>query len=140
MTLKVFIDDKQYVPKSRERLAPGYLSPHFRESEFACNHCGDLGANGIDKELLMVLERLRKDLGDNPVTITSGYRCSTHNSNVGSTENSQHRKGTAADIQVKNVAPNTVHAYLVGKYPDKYGIGRYSSFTHIDVRDYKARW
>ena len=26
------------------------------------------------------------------------------------------------------------------KYPDKYGIGMYSSFTHIDTRRTKARW
>ena len=141
MTHEVFIDDQKYVP---EQQAPpedsDWLSQNFRKTEFACNHCGDLGPNGIDQELLNVLEMLRTHFGNTPVTITSGYRCQTHNTNVGSTESSQHRKGTAADIQVKDVAPNTVHAYLVGKYPNQYGIGRYSSFTHIDVRANKARW
>ena len=142
MTHEVFVDGVFYAPAKSESepLPSGYLSPHFRETEFACNHCGDLGPNGIDAELIVVLERLREDLGDNPVTINSGYRCEIHNTNVGSTENSQHRKGTAADIVVKNVTPNNVHAYLVGKYPNKYGIGRYSSFTHIDVRQQQARW
>ena len=152
MSYEVLVDDVRYVPapdsSQWDETYPAkppqekvYLSPHFRESEFACNHCGAIGSNGIDQELLVVLERLRSDLGNNPVTITSGYRCKTHNDNVGSNDSSQHRKGTAADIQVKNVTPNNVHAYLSGKYPTKYGLGRYDSFTHIDVReDGPARW
>ena len=138
---EVFVNGQKYVPEAAPDPEDSeWLSPHFRKADFACNHCGDLGPTEISAELLDVLEELRAHFGHKPVTITSGYRCQTHNTNVGSTEQSQHRLGTAADIQVKDVAPNTVHAYLVGRYRNKYGIGRYSSFTHIDVRSYMARW
>ncbi|MBR3569238.1 MAG: hypothetical protein IKN96_00345 [Oscillibacter sp.] len=44
------------------------------------------------------------------------------------------------NISVKGVPPEKVYAYLTGKYPNKYGIGKYQTFTHIDVRPSKARW
>jgi hypothetical protein len=145
MSHEVFIDGKRYVPESKEPgpwgdLPPGYLSPHFREAEFTCNHCGSLGGHTVPAELLHVLEDVRSHFGDSPVTITSGYRCKTHNDNVGSTDKSQHRKCTAADIQLRDATPRSVHVYLTQSYPDKYGIGRYDSFTHVDVRLVKARW
>ena len=139
--MEVLIDGIRYVPETLEQDLPeGYLSLHFRAVEFACNHCGEEAPNGIPQELLDVLEDVRSHFGDKPVTVNSGYRCQTHNTNVGSTESSQHRVGTAADIVVRDVAPNTVHNYLVNKYPNQYGTGRYDSFTHIDVRGTKARW
>ena len=146
MTHEVFIDGKRYVPEGQSGgsspwgdLPSGYLSPHFREAEFTCNHCGSLEGREIPLELLQVLEAVRKYF-NSPVTVTSGYRCKVHNTNVGSTEASQHRKGTAADIQVREASPRQVYDYLTLIYPDKYGIGRYDSFTHIDVRPEKARW
>ena len=50
---------------------------------------------------LEVLQPLRDHLG-RPVTITSGYRCKELNKRVGGVRNSQHLKGEAADIRVKN--------------------------------------
>jgi hypothetical protein len=142
--MKVLIDGVEYIPihecDKPEGLPPGYLSPHFKEAEFTCNHCGSLEGHIVPQELLHVLEDLRHHFGDGPVTITSGYRCKTHNTNVGSSEKSQHRKATAADVQLRNASPVEVHRYLTQSYPNKYGIGRYDSFTHIDVRPEKARW
>ena len=48
--------------------------------------------------------------------------------------------GNAADIAVKGINPKGVADYLESKYPDKYGLGRYKSFTHIDVRKNRSRW
>jgi hypothetical protein len=33
-----------------------------------------------------------------------------------------------------------IYAYLCAKYPNKYGIGSYKSFTHVDTRAIRARW
>ena len=123
-----------------EETPDGYLSPHFRESEFTCNHCNSLEGHTVAQELLAVLEACRAHFDGAPVTVNSGYRCQVHNTNVGSTEHSQHRKATAADIVVTGVSPSTVHAYFSAQYPGKYGLGRYNSFTHIDVRTGPARW
>jgi uncharacterized protein YcbK (DUF882 family) len=53
---------------------------------------------------------------------------------------SQHIKGRAADIAVKGKTPKEVYEYLDERYPNKYGIGSYEMFTHIDTRINKARW
>jgi hypothetical protein len=145
MSLSVIIDGVQYVPlvgapSDPYPLPEGYLSPHFREAEFCCNHCGSLEGHEVPEELLRVLELCRAHFSSAPITINSGYRCSIHNANVGSNEASQHRRATAADIAVKDVAPAKVYDYLITSYPGAYGIGSYPSFTHIDVRPDKARW
>jgi uncharacterized protein YcbK (DUF882 family) len=93
----------------------------------------------MDVELLGVLERIRWHF-NSPITITSGCRCESHNKRVGGAENSMHTKGLAADIKVKGAAPDMVYGFLNKTYPDKYGIGLYNNWTHIDVRKNKARW
>lgn len=113
------------------------LSKYFKREEFECS-CG-CGFTAVDIELLHVLEDIREHF-DSPVTITSGCRCATHNANVGGSVNSKHLKGIAADIQVKYILPVVVAMYLDTKYGDSKGIGRYETFTHIDVRATKARW
>ena len=112
-------------------------SKYFEREEFACK-CG-CNFNTVDTELLVVLEGIREYFRA-AVTVNSGCRCVAYNKYVGGSEDSQHTKGRAADIVVKHVHPLDVHAYLQGKYPEHYGIGKYDSFTHIDTRDYKARW
>lgn len=114
------------------------LSEHFSEYEFEC-HCGKCELVKPPEELLNVLEDVRSHFG-RPVTVMSGYRCEIHNKNVGGAKKSRHKKGDASDIKVKDTSPNKVHTYLVNKYPDKYGIGSYAYFTHVDVREKKARW
>ena len=113
------------------------LSEHFSRSEFACR-CG-CGFDSISPELITVLEDVRMHFGA-PVKINSGCRCEKHNAKVGGVPNSQHVQGIAADIVVIGINTNRVADYLERKYPDRYGVGRYSSFTHIDVRQAKARW
>lgn len=93
----------------------------------------------IDYELVNVVTDVREHFGK-PVIITSGHRCFKHNANVGGARLSKHVLGIAADIKVQGVASRDVASYLEDKYPDTYGIGRYNSFTHIDVRATKARW
>ena len=112
------------------------LSPHFHEREFVCRCCGSLGP-GMDQGLIERLELIRIHFGK-PVHINSGYRCPNHNTRVGGAKYSQHMKGTAADITVRDVKPSTVYKWI-----DKWhegGLGRYNSFTHVDTRGSKARW
>lgn len=122
---------------------PEYISTHFRYSEFDCNHCGKHGEL-ISMELVNdVLEDVRTHFGGKAVVVNSGVRCDAHNRAVGGASNSRHRTihADAADIVVVDVAPSVVWKYLSDNYPNKYGIGRYNSFTHIDVRPGgPARW
>ncbi|EML7933745.1 D-Ala-D-Ala carboxypeptidase family metallohydrolase [Providencia rettgeri] len=113
------------------------LSQYFKREEFACKD--GCGACNIEPELIGVLEDIRQYFG-RPVIIVSGYRCESHNRNVGGASNSQHLLGAASDFNIKNVSLKAIADYLELKYPNKYGIGRYKTFIHIDVRNYKARW
>ncbi|WP_265524164.1 D-Ala-D-Ala carboxypeptidase family metallohydrolase [Providencia rustigianii] len=113
------------------------LSEHFDSNEFACKD--GCGAKQVESKLIEILEGVRAHFGK-PVVIVSGRRCAKHNSKVDGAPKSQHLLGTAVDIKVKDVAPKMVADYLESQFPDSYGIGRYKTFTHIDVRGYKARW
>jgi len=86
-------------------------------------------------------------MGDNiKIEIMSGCRCPGHNRKVGGAAKSQHVFGIAADIKVwrewklKQVPPSEVAAYFNAAFPDTYGVGEYSAWTHIDVRESKSRW
>ncbi len=109
---------------------------HFKPSELACSHCGEVKLNS---ELLAVLELVRHKFNA-PVIITSGYRCETHNERVGGEDGSKHLHGIAADIVVKGVHSHEVYDFLNGVFPNSYGLGKYAGFTHIDIRANKGRW
>jgi len=121
------------------------LTKNFYKSEFNCK-CGcQMPDNILEnvKELAYHLQRLRDKL-DKPITINSAYRCELHNSTIGGSKNSQHLKGLASDIVVKDYTPEQVYNFV-----DKLqklnmfklgGLGKYDTFTHLDIRGYIARW
>lgn len=113
---------------------------HFKRSEFKCK-CGKCGGFPVepDKKLVELLVQIREHF-DSPVTITSGVRCKTHNTNVGGASSSQHLYGTAADFKVKGKTPKEVAAYCETLLPKSGGIGLYSTWVHVDVRSNKSRW
>lgn len=113
-----------------------HLSNHFKSSEIACKHCGD---TKTDLALVILLELIRERFKA-PVIITSGYRCETHNANVGGAPKSKHVQGIAADIKVKGVEPKEVYDYLDNLFPNSLGLGLYSTWVHVDTRDGKGRW
>jgi uncharacterized protein YcbK (DUF882 family) len=112
------------------------LTRNFRVKEFACTDGSD--PIFIDTELANVLQKIRDHFGK-PVTITSAYRTPTKNKVCGGSPYSQHLYGRAADIKVKGIAPSKVADYAETILKNG-GVGRYKTFTHIDVRGTKARW
>lgn len=112
---------------------------NFNINEFRCKGTGKLPSNGMDSELLTKLEELRYRLGNKPITITSGYRTPSHNKKVGGASNSQHLYGRAADIKVKGVSASVVYREA-DKLFNNGGVGKYPTFTHVDVRGYRARF
>lgn len=113
------------------------LSSNFKVSEFACKDGSD--AILVAPRLVMVLQTIRDHFGS-AVTINSAYRTPQYNTTVGGVAHSQHCYGTAADIKVSGQKPETVAAYARKIMPDWGGVGKYTSFTHIDVREEKADW
>lgn len=118
------------------------LSKNLKVSEFACHGNGCCSTVMIDDQLVKYVQMIRDHFGK-PITITSGYRCATHNRNVGGATGSRHAKGQAADIVVQGVAPAEV-----AKYAESIGIkgiGLYETakdghFVHIDTRTSKSFW
>lgn len=124
----------------------GNLSQHFSRMEFKCR-CGQCKQDAVDHKLVTVLERIRLWAGK-PITINSGNRCVEHNETVQKESNpnyvpyssrSQHLYSKAADIQVKDHSPEEIYDIINEWYPDDYGLKKYSSWIHFDVRNSKWR-
>ena len=113
------------------------LSKNFRVREFRCRDGSDVIF--VDTDLVDVLQKIRDHFGV-AITINSAYRTPTYNTKVGGSTYSQHQYGTAADIVVKDVKPSEVAAYAESIMPNYGGVGRYATFTHVDVRPDKSRW
>ncbi len=113
------------------------LSPHFKVREFACADGSD--AVFVAEELVSVLEKIRTHF-QKAVIVTSAYRTPAHNKAVGGEERSQHLYGLAADIVVRDTRAKDVADYAETLLKHTGGIGRYATFTHVDVRGSKSRW
>lgn len=113
------------------------LSANFKVSEFACKDGSDTVF--ISLILVSVLQQIRDHFGK-PVIITSAYRNDAYNKKVGGADYSQHKYGMAADIYINGVSPATIAEFVETIMPNTGGIGIYSSFVHVDVRNARARW
>lgn len=119
------------------------MTEHMNREEFACK-CG-CGLSKISPTVVMICEIVR-DRFNQPVIVTSGCRCESHNKKVGGAKESQHKlKGDdmthAVDIQVRSVKPEIVYNFLNGLFPNMLGLGLYKSWIHIDDRiDRAYRW
>lgn len=106
---------------------------HFKDSEFACKHCGKLPANGMNPVLLAKLDHLRT-LVEAPIIVTSGYRCPVHNRNEGGVSNSQHVLGNAADIVCRYTSVSKLAEKARQLGFDGIGVYPKSNFVHVDCR------
>ena len=93
----------------------------------------DLIYNAI--KLIDILAWVRSADGVAPVLINSWYRDREYNEAIGGVSHSMHMTCGAADIVKIGCIPSEVADMLEG-HPDAklFGIGRYKSFTHLDVR------
>ena len=123
----------------------GDLSKNISRHEVACKcHCG---FDTLDIDTAMIVQgacdyfAMKLDIPRVALIITSGCRCLGYNRTVGSTDGSQHPKGRALDIKILEVSPEDVYAYFTTTYPDRFGFGKYDTFTHVDTRtNGPARW
>lgn len=122
------------------------VTEHFKMSEFDCKDGTPVPEEYYDnvRKLCEALEVIRKDLGNQPITINSGYRTKKHNKSVGGATKSQHLTASAADITVANRSPETVFKAIrmlrLNKDIPKGGIGSYNTFTHYDIRGKNVTW
>lgn len=114
----------------------GMLGNHFSSNEFTCHCCG---RGTVNPKLIELLEQLRAKACA-PVHINCGYRCPKHNAEVGGVQDSQHVKGTAADIYIPQIGFEKAKELVqslpfdgTGFYPPLYDGGAW--FIHVDVRN-----
>ncbi|WP_116041150.1 D-Ala-D-Ala carboxypeptidase family metallohydrolase [Amycolatopsis palatopharyngis] len=114
---------------------------HFNFSEFYSKDGsgfsgGKVGASTVKanvRRLMYKLEAVRKKVGNKPMTINSGFRSISHNSNVGGASNSQHLYGIAADFVSSGVSTRTF--YVACESSGFSGLERYTvSWQHADSR------
>lgn len=111
------------------------LSPHFTLVEFACKDGSDEVL--IHPALPGLLETIRAHFGA-PVHINSAYRTPAHNRRVGGASDSRHVWGCAVDVTVRGATNPQVYSFARSLEPG--GLGKYASFTHIDVDGWRRRW
>jgi uncharacterized protein YcbK (DUF882 family) len=114
------------------------LTSNFYRDEFACqgeNCCNNSAP--ISLKLVTLLQKLR-NLSKKPLIVTSGFRCNKHNKAIGGAENSYHTKGMAVDV--KTPLPAHDFLLLIKKIPEIKGVGIYSSWFHLDIRDKEYCW
>lgn len=68
--------------------------PNFTPKELACKHCG---AEGITAEMMDILQYIRTSL-EQPVFISSGFRCVKHPVEQEKDKPGEHTYGMAIDI------------------------------------------
>ncbi|MBK8191075.1 MAG: DUF882 domain-containing protein [Vampirovibrionales bacterium] len=114
------------------------LTPDFNLAEFLRPQ-DPVPAPYVLDNLYRLANRLQllRDLLGRPIRINSGYRTIAHNQEVGGVQNSQHLSGTAVDIVVPGLMPRDLQLILMNWSG---GMGQYKTYTHLDIRPYRARW
>ena len=124
------------------------LTKNFSKSEFECK-CGCEIPDNVLENVKKLAEQLQiiRDYVQEPIIINSAYRCLRHNRMVGSNDRSQHPKGKAADIVILGFTPDETASVIENMLTNETlpsfhigGLGRYNTFTHVDIRDNYARW
>jgi uncharacterized protein YcbK (DUF882 family) len=127
------------------------LSKHFVVEEFDCRdgtHVMRRDYDGLSLLCRVYLEPLRAKFG--PVKINSGYRTLRYNAKIGGASKSYHvysvhdGNDQAVDITCARGTPAQWHSAAnwlrKNKMGGRGGLGLYSNFVHIDMRDYKSDW
>lgn len=113
------------------------ITKHFHSTEFKCK-CG-CGKIYIDEGLVNKLENIFSKLNASKCNISSGYRCSKHDKNVGGDGKGQHTIGYAADCiyyDKNNKIIPSKYVICAAYDSDLFrGIAKINNnYTHLDIR------
>lgn len=119
------------------------LSPHFSYAE-AMSKDGQHIPRSLRTQArshAFKMERLRHDLGDVAIPITSWYRSPARNRAVGGAAKSKHMDAIAVDIPVEFVRKHPHFDQIADRIFREGGFGRYpGGARHVDSRGLRARW
>ena len=123
------------------------ITPHIRIGEFALDQEARRFQHQyqIDTaaELASFLERVRRNFGDKPIVITSGYRPPAINKQVGGASSSEHLYNApgvgAVDFYVHGEDIYKVQDWCDKNWPFSLGYGAPKGFAHLGVRTGRPR-
>lgn len=119
------------------------LAPHFKTRGHTVN---DLPPKKMWKKMaptLKIIDKMAGEMGAPVKAIISAYRSPRYNYAVRGKSQSLHMANQAVDVMFHGVSPYhvaSVARHLRKKRKFKGGVGRYSSFVHVDTRGYNADW
>jgi zinc D-Ala-D-Ala carboxypeptidase len=100
---------------------------YFKREEFVCPCCG---VEDMQETFLNMLDIARGEAGVS-FTINSGYRCKSHNAEVGGATHSSHTTGYGVDISCTSTANRfKIVNSLLARGFNRIGIA--NSFIHVD--------
>jgi hypothetical protein len=116
------------------------LTEHFTLAELTTTSHRQFDNTPNDAELANLqklaefLEEVKALLDGKPIMINSAYRSKAVNDSVGSSDKSQHRTGSAADIRVPGMSPDAVvRALVASDLPFDQVIREFDAWTHISI-------
>ena len=108
----------------------------FGRAEFMCN-CGGKYCGGFPVEpvpmLALTADKVRRHFGKAAI-VSSGVRCSRHNTNVGGVPDSRHLTGRAMDFRIEGETAKQVLAYVNGLPEVRYAYDIDGRYIHMDVK------
>lgn len=135
------------VPKLVIDCSPqSHISSHFKVSEFLQTSKGERYLNENYKlfcfghyknavRLSLVLEAVRRSLGDTPVVLNSGFRSPLLNARVGGAARSYHLTGCAADLAIAPTPFLRKYFDTLKEFNILSEVIYYTNFIHIAIRD-----
>lgn len=119
------------------------LAPHFKTRGRVANTLPPRSAWKKMGPTLKVIDRLSSEMGVPVKSILSAYRSPRYNRAVRGKSRSYHMQNLALDIKFHGASSwrvASVARYLRKKGKFEGGVGRYSSFVHVDTRGYNVDW
>lgn len=116
------------------------LSPNFTLAELTHTDHREFDNTPNDAELANLvrladfLEQVKEVLGGKPIIVNSAFRSKAVNDAVGSSDRSQHRRGTACDFRVPGITPDeVVRAIIESGLPYDQVIREFDRWTHVSI-------
>ena len=116
------------------------LSEHFTLEELTHTDHREFDNTPNEAELANLvrlaefMEQVKEVLGGKPIIVNSAFRSAEVNRAVGSSDRSQHRRGTACDFRVPGMTPDqVVRAIIAANLPFDQCIREFDRWTHISI-------
>ena len=114
------------------------LSAHLDSSEITCK-CG-CGYADLKKPAIDLFEAVRHKLGDKPLIVTSGCRCSKHSIAVGGYANDYHTRGLALDVRSDYYTPEQICEAAEQCGANGIGLMKRQGAAHFDAGERVKPW